>query len=363
VTRSPTLGVFLNGVPDFETLFPVIARLQSRGDLRLRVYATTKMMRLEPRIRALLKEAGIRASVWPNRLQKMAFPLWMRGIDAVLTLGDPLTDVSGHKRRMRYLARTGMPTIYLQHGVIQLGLTYAYERDEIPFHSNLIYLFEPLAENRALFSEDTRSRMRVSGFLKQAVLPPKSVPQSIAGTLASYKQRILLCHSFRWNSRFPAPVVQDFYEMVEAFAKAHPETGLIIRSHRGKRRSMHASFDDALAKRCPNIHFSYHHQGALKRLSITDALALADMMVTTASTTVLDAAYLDKPVALYRNDSDKFQGLPNIETLPDLEHFAAHPETTQPALKALRNHYGDLETNLTRTADEIAGFMAKRFGA
>jgi hypothetical protein len=352
------LGVFLNGLPDFEVLFPTLAALARRPEIVLRVYATLSLMRAEPRVRRLLADAGIVPVVRPNRLMKLApwYRRALRDLDAALVLSDPLNDRTGHARRTEAMAAMGLPTIYLQHGVIQTDLTYRAHDRPVPFHSDLIFLFEPVDDQAAVFATGVKDRMVVGGFCKSALLPQRRPPASAMARLSQYRQRVLFCHSFRWDGRYSDAQVEGFYGMIDRFCRAHPDIAVIIRAHRGKRRGAHGDHDRRLARAVPNVFFSFQHTGELRGLTMTDAVALCDRVVSTASTALLDALYLGRPTAVYLNDSDKFAPLPQVSDADSLAAFADLGWTE--GMQAVIERYGDPVAN----ADSIAARIADHLG-
>lgn len=356
----PKLGVFVNGIPDFENLYHLLWRLKARGRIDLRVFTTSGLLRLEPRTRALFRGAALDPVIRPNRLMK--WPVWyrrvLRDLDMVLTLGDPLNDQSNHGHRTAHMADIGLPTIYAQHGVIQEDVTYRKHDRTIDFHSGLIFLFEPLGANRTLFAPGVTDRMTVSGFLKKPSLPPKPPQAGFAADIAGYRQRLLFCHSFRWAGRYSGADIDAFYGMIEGFARAHPDVAIIIRAHRGKRRGAYSDYDRKLQAAVGNVYFSYQHSGPMKGMTMTDVLALSDVVVSTPSTALLDALYAGQPAGVYLNDSEKFAGLPQVSDAAGLAALSAGGMTD--GMRDLLRRFGDVDANIERTCDQIEAFAQDR---
>ena len=122
-TRKLTLGVFIFGVPEFETLFHLLKRLNERGKLDLKIIFPSSLCRIEPRVPQLLNEAQLPYKVLSSKVIKYFYWGCFRGLDAVLGISDPFIDYRrAHKRRNRYLVKLNLPSIYFQHGVVQAGL-------------------------------------------------------------------------------------------------------------------------------------------------------------------------------------------------------------------------------------------------
>lgn len=355
MTRPARIGVFLNGLPDFEALFALLKVLAGHGALDLSVFMTTALARKEPRAAPMLRAAGMVPVVRPNRWLKHVYRPYLKRFDILLGLSDPLTDGTAHGKRTAEIARAGVPCVSVQHGVIQRDWTYSNDGTELPWGSGLVLLFEP--PEPSVFGE-AAAIARPVGFLKPAVFAPRPLAPETAHSFAKYRQRLLFCHSFRWADRFSQDQIRACYDLIERFARANPDVLTILRSHRGKRRAAMEALDHRL-QACPNVVFSRQDSGPLKGLTMTDVLAASDLMISTPSTALLDGLYMDRPAAVYANDSEKFEALPQITNLGALQAFSDAPERFAPAYDAVRGRFGRIEDNLARAAEEIEAFAAR----
>lgn len=262
-----------------------------------------------------------------------------------MTLTDPTMDLSTSRPRSQAMLQMKLPTIFIQHGVLQGRLNMSTAKLDTHFESKLLLLFEDLLIPEVL-TREARERTAVVGFIKPVLFPPRS-PKS---ALPDLKTTVLFCHSFRWAGRYGDDDVTRFHDMVGAFASKHPDHLVIIRSHRGKSRDLYKKQEGALSK-IPNIVFSHAHRGPLKGMSMTDVLALADICISTASTAVLDSVYFGLPTAIYENDQSVFRDLPNIDGLDSLERLIANPALADTA--SVRAHYGEISANIERCCDHI----------
>lgn len=362
-TARPKIGVFLNGIPDFENLYHLLRRLRARDRVDLRIFATNALMRIEPRTRAMFAQAQLSPLIRPNRLMKWK-PWYRRALadlDVVLSLGDPLTDTSNQGQRTAFMAEIDMPTIYLQHGVIQGDVTFRMNERAVDFHSDLIFVFEPPHEAGPIFAPGVTDRMVISGFFKKpSLLPPKPPAPAFAQELARYRQRLLFCHSFRWTGRYSEADINAFYEMIETFARTHPDVAVIIRAHRGKRRSAYADHDARLQAAVGNVYISYQHSGPMKGMMMSDAVALCDVVVSTASTALLDALYEGRPTGVYLNDSEKFADLPQVTDAESLAALAN--DGFSGGMQQIISRYGDVDANIERICDEVEEHAVRKAG-
>ncbi len=343
------IGVFLNGLPDFEALFALLRVLAARGRVEIVVFATTALIRKERRVLPLLRGAGLAPIVRPNRWLKHAYPLYLGRFDTLLGLSDPATDGTAHGKRTAAIARAGKHCISVQHGVIQRDWTYSDSGATLPWDSDLVLLFEP--PEPSVFGPAIGKATSV-GFLKPAVFAPRPLPPDVASTFARYRQRLLFCHSFRWQDRFSQDQIRTCYDLIEGFARANPDVLTILRSHRGKKRAPMAELDRRLAA-CPNVIFSHQGSGPLRGMTMTDLLAVTDLMISTPSTALLDGLYAGRAAAVFANDSQKFEGLPQITDGASLQAFSDAPERFATAYDALLQHFGDIDENLVRAAEAI----------
>lgn len=356
-TGKRTLGVFLIGIPDFETLFPLLRRLKERGALELKIILPSSLCRFEPRILKLLNEAQLPYQVLHSKVIKYFCRGCFRDMDAVLGISDPFMIYRRvHRRRLRYLVKLKIQSIYFQHGVIQTDLNcgnpldWGVPLEKIDYYSTAAFLMEfPAKSQQKYFTDSALSRIEVSGFIKKSCYPPKSLPPSISSQMSRYDVRLLICHSLHSN-RFAEKEIDALYSIIEKFAMDNPSIGVIVRPHRGKRRKRYEAHDRKLQKTCNNVHFMYNHHGPLKRMSITDAISIVDMVISTPSTAILDSIYMGKPTAVCLNYHTIFEGLPQITDANSIQKFVYDAgENQESTIRQFIARYGDIDENIERT--------------
>ena len=359
-SRKLTLGAFLYGVPEFEALYPLLERLNERGELELKIILPSSLCRLEPRVPKLLNEAQLPYQMLYSKVIKYFYWGCFRGINALLSISDPFMDNRrAHKRRNRYLINLNLPSIYVQHGVIQTDLnsgnpiTWGFPKKQTNFYSIAAFLMEyPNQTQQESFTESALSRVEVSGFIKKPCFPPKPLPSRIASQLSKYEVRLLICHTLRSNE-FNEIEIQPFYSMIEKFATDNRNIGVIVRPHRGKRRKRYELHERRLEKKCNNVYFMYHHHGPLKRMSIIDAVSITDMVISTPSTAILDSIYMGKPVAVCLNYHAIFESLPQISDANSIENFVVNARNNQEGAEQLIARYGNIDKNIEQTCLKV----------
>lgn len=343
------ISVFFNGMPEFENLFRITERLAARGKVTPVCFAPFEVVRREPRLKRLIAASGLNFTIRPNRLFKLFPKHYVKQADCSMVLTDPSIDIGPHRSRSQAILELGMPTLLVQHGVIQAHITFTADRDPVDCYSERILTFEALDE-RSPLSEDARQRARTVGFIKPVLFPPGAS----SSTLPDRNRTILFCHSFRWEGRYGQEDVSRFFTLIKDYAARHADDLLIVRSHRGKVRDLYKAQTDALSDH-PNIVVSHAYQGPLKGMSMTDVLGLSDVCVSSASTAVLDSIYMDRPTAIYENDQHFFRTLPNVTDLTSLEAFLADPSISDVA--GTQAHYGAIRENIERSCDVIEDWV------
>ena len=376
--RKRTLGALLSSSPAFETLYPLLKRLKERGELELKIIASSELCRTEPRIPKLLSESQLPYRTLSKTSYRYFYWTCFRDMDALLDIADPAESLPPHRRRLidphrhqkkrnRYLVNLNLPIIFFQHGVVQTGLNCGFlgsmevNPEQTDFYSTSIFLMEyPAKSQQKYFSESALERIEVSGFINKPCFPTKSPPSSITSKLSKYDVRLLICHSFR-SSMVPKEQVQSFYSMIEQFANDNPKIGVIVRPHRGMKKRGYAAYERNLDKKCSNVHFMYFRYGPLKRMSMTDALSITDMMISTPSTAILDAVYMKKPAAVCMNNHIIFERLPQITDSASIKRFVIDAKYNQESAKQLIARYGNIDENIEQTCSKVEKIFKEIF--
>lgn len=359
MARKPVLLTYINGMPDFESLYPVLAVLAARGKIDVQTIIYGKLLRKEPRLEAAFRQYGHHPVAASKLRMKFLFGEPMRNADAVLGIADPFWDTTTRKLRSKHVVRVNKPSIFLQHGAYQRGVNARWTAEPMRYYSDLLLFWENLGENRQLFEDATAERVVPVGFTKQHILPQKIFSAELTEWMERFDKRLLVCQSFRWGlGRFNKDHIDHFYDMIDTLLTRHPDLGIIIRSHRGKVRRNHRSHDQKLRKKYANILFSHQYQGAMKGFTIHDALDVVDGMISPVSTTVLDCLYRGKPAAVFAEETPLFSHLPQIASIEDVEAFIATLDRTSDIPdNAILTQFGKLDANLVSAAEAIEHFM------
>jgi len=354
---KPKLLCYLNGMPDVESQYPLLAVLNRRGRIQLEVIVYKKLLRKEKRLKSVFEQYGYTPSVGSKLQMKFAFFGAISRCNAILTIADPNRDTTTRAQRSWYARRIGKPTIFLQHGAYQVGVNAGYETAPLSYYSQKLLLWERLDPNQTVISAESVTRVETVGFTKENILPTKVWSEDLLQWRERYTRCVLVCQSFRWGEgRYEKSDVDAFYTVISELAERNPELGIIIRSHRGKVRKIHRQHDNELEKRHCNVLFSRHYSGPLKGASIQDVLSLCDAMISPSSTTVLDCIYSGKPAAVFDEGLSIFSELNQISCVEDIESFLDDPNQTL-VMDKIVERFGVLDENLELAAESIERYM------
>lgn len=347
--EKPIVLAYLNGMPDVESTYPVLARLNERGRVNVKSLIYSKLIRKEPRLLKVFEAYGLKPTPASKLRMKLFYQRDIRESDTVLTIADPLWDSTTRKQRGSYMVKINKPPIYLQHGVYQRGINARWVDKPMHYYSSRLLLWESLTDNRELFDEETQLKVEKVGFTKKDVLPRLAPDSSTVQWLEKFEIKLLVCQSFRWgHGRHDADSIDNFYTVLDSFLARNQNVGVIVRSHRGKIRGNHRKHDKDLRAKHSNVLFSYQRSGPFAKYAIQDVVDLCDAMVSPVSTTVLDALYMAKPVAVFAEEIPFFSKLPQVDSLESLESFVFSLDKESTVYSDITEHFGNIDENIDK---------------
>ena len=276
----------------------------------------------------------------------------------LLVIQDPLRDGKNPRRR-RYIIESNFTTIHLGHSVVPddyIERRILKGSELLEFHSSLIFEYENLAESGSIYSAETLAKMQRSGILKKFHITPEA--SKYADILAPFHKTVLFAHEFRTRKRFSNTQMSEYFQMVKIFASENPNIALIMRPHRGRVKEWHKRFDDEMRQKFSNVFFSNQKNGLFKGALVNDLLKNSHALVSTPSTAVVDACYMNVPVAVALNDDKKYNDLPQVNDVGSLKKFVNNTDAYNDSFARIRNHYGNIESNIERTCERIESFVS-----
>lgn len=304
---------------DLDLLLPVARTLKNRGQ---GVFALIDplLYKESPRTRAALKDGGFRICVASPLSPRTLF--YLLRSSALMTACD--TTAGGHilGRRLTRLARfLGLRTFTVQHGFENIGLTY-YD-DEFPPHlvdfaAETIFTWGPLEGLDPRVPETIRRRCAAVGCPKQfdaKCLP--DAPRPFPG-----QKLVVVLENLHW-SRYGVKYQSSFLEDLEASAKNFPDAAFLVKPHHAGRWV--TSRFKGRRPACGNLAIADPQDPAWEPYTAPALIKLADAVITTPSTTALDAACLGKKtaVAAYGMSLPRYAPLPLLQDFFDWKDFIA----------------------------------------
>jgi hypothetical protein len=339
-------------MPDVEALLPLLDRVVARGRVEVDARLYGKLLSKYSRLPGALDGLDWRPSVDGKARMRLFYRGDLGRADGVVAITDPARDETATRRRSWAVLRSGTPSAFVQHGVLQTGVNFPGGGGLAPHSAERLLLWEEAVAPQVAGDP----RHRVTGFLKRRVLPPAPWHPEVAAWRRAHRDVVLMCHSFRWRGkRYGAEAVPDYFDMVEAVARARPGTGFLMRAHRAKAHPGYAAREAALAAELPNVIRCEEGRGPLAGATIEDAVDLADRVVSPTSTALLDAAYLGRPVAVLSDGVDLLSELPSVAAAEELEAFL--DGTADDGAGLLRARYGAVDENLDRAAGALEDWL------
>lgn len=118
----PRLLTWLDGLPTIEAVAPLLARIQARDRIDVRIFLPAGKFPRESAVARQLDRLGLTHVAVSRLRSKLLFQRDLNSGDAVLVLNDPAFDDSSRRFRSYMLRRSGKPVVFLQHGAFQRGV-------------------------------------------------------------------------------------------------------------------------------------------------------------------------------------------------------------------------------------------------
>lgn len=354
MTRKKRLFCALPHSPAFDSSFPLLERLQERGRVEPFVLLGPRLRQVEPRAEEVLKASGIRYVAASLLRLELTSAIDILRSDAVLTHSDPLAYGGKFRPRDSVTIRLGKPTIFVQHGMVQAGLHFAWVKPLWQFHAGLLLLWRSLPDPLPGFlASDLAERIQVTGLIKANRLKPSPSHAELARELSPWRKRLLICHNYGFeNASYPVESQRAAFAEWARIADARPDTLFVLRSHRGRRHPENEALVADLTRNRPNILLSERHAGLMRMASINDVVAVVDQVITHPSSVVLDAIYDGKPVGVYNAHQPELACLPQTDTAEQIAAFLDDPDPYRHTAP-IRAVYGEISRNLDIASEAV----------
>ena len=316
--------VFMDLVQDLDLALPLIDQLLARPDARLRVVVTSWLDERSPRVSAELESRGIVTDVVARDDVEQGRGPSLEGIDALVSVVE--TSDPAHARAHALFRRAkaeGVPTFSLQHGVENVGLTFADgPQGETRIISDHLFTWFDVGRAPEATPADLKPRLVPVGRPTQEVKTT-----DLRAVFASFQRLIAVFENLHWD-RYDETYRRRFLDDCAEFAQATPDAAILIKPHHAGMWT--AKNRAAFPQWGPNLVMADPSDPFWEPFTAPSLIAAADLVITTPSTVALDAALARKPVAVvaYGMDLPAFAPLPLLQTGADWIAFGAQGQAT-----------------------------------
>jgi hypothetical protein len=325
----------LDLIQDLELLLPLIDEWRDDPRWTLTIIVSDSILVSSPRmLRALLKR-GVIPLVLNRRDALLGNDQLVRGLDVLITASESTASTHKFGHFLTKMANhNGVRTYTLQHGLENVGLTYFDKQygADVTFASDRVLIWGKPEDLSSKTPQQTRDKALAVGrtVALNGVSSAPAIEQLQARTLVGVFENL---HWERYSSDFRAHFLADLLETVGA----RPDSVFFIKPHpAGQYLSKRFGL---LGKKPPsNLIVADPTQPEWEPFSVGAMLPLCTAVITTPSSVALDAAELDKPVAVaaYGLPLSIYHPLPLLQTAADWLAFvdaaiAAAPHLAQAA--------------------------------
>lgn len=352
------VGVLINLPQDLDAVLPVIDELRRRRRVYLRLMISPGVVEASPRVLQAIVERGIVPFALDGAAVLAGEDRILRDLDSLLTASE--TSLSPHKiaHALTETARgLGVRTYTLQHGVENVGLTYAdalHGRD-VAFAADRVLTWGDPRDLPSWVLPSTRDKAVAVG------RPNAARPVAPAARVALFDRPVLgVFENLHWH-RFTEAYRADFVADLLAVARAHADIVVLVKPHHSgrylvKNAALLSGVDNVVIANPLEAHWEPYTAPAL--------IPLCFAVVTTPSTVALDAAELDIPVAVARYDLklDAYTPLPELASTAEWQSFVrsarASPASARAQMAAWRDKVCIPGDAASRIADILIGSAA-----
>ncbi|MGE0742051.1 MAG: glycosyltransferase [Hyphomonadaceae bacterium] len=320
-------------VQDAELVLPVAQAARASGAFEVRIVMTDWLDRVAPQIGPRVAAAGFTPIRHARDALLTGLAPDLSQWDAVLTASESTS--ASHRFAHALVKRAkaaGLATFTMQHGLENIGLTYAGDGD-YEFASDWIFTWGKPSALPDWVSDATRARCIGVG---RAEAHAASKP--IAALQSETRGVVAVFENLHW-ARYDEAYRQSFVSDLLAAARARADLCFVVRPHpAGRFLTKNA---DRLRDAPENLTIADASAPDWAQASAVDLIARARAVITTPSTIALDAAQHDRPVAVaaYGLDLAAYAPLPTLSTAQDwldVLNDAPHGEV---ALTAFRRRH------------------------
>ncbi len=308
--EAPKIVFLFQLIQDFPVLEPVMNRLRVSGGWRLEAWVADRVHLLR---KSRLEKLGFPCRVFSHAAAKLGlFPSFG---DAKAFVSASESSLKPHWIAHKLAARAkhrGLRTFTFQHGLEQPGLTYA-TKERVEFLSDSVFLWGGLETLHSQVGAETRRKCIPVGRPSAQALHP------LAFSHALQTPFIAVFENLHWD-RFSEVYRENFLKDLGKCAECFPQIHFVLRPHPNNRWSVARTGE---LKRLPNFTLADPKALEWEEVDAGDLCVASAAVISTPSTTVLDAALAGRAVAvaLYDIKIDFYDSLTVLKSADDWNHF------------------------------------------
>ncbi len=293
-------------VQDLDILLPLAVELK-KANVTPICFVTWQMLKKSKRI---VKELERHNLSWETQILPRynggkfsidGYRPLLEGVSAVVTAVE--TSAVAHRHGHGVVKRAKakkIPTYTFQHGFENIGLTYfdnEFPPGSISILSDRVFTWCPNEKLSDSIQNDILQKCVAVGCTKE-YSPPTIPPNEI---FASAKQLIVVFENLHW-ARYTDSYRRLFLEGLETAAAKNPNCIFIVKPHHAG-KWLTERYNGEIPTQ-PNIVIANPSDPNWEPFTAPSLIGCADIVITTPSTVALDAAIMNVPVAVVKNDLD-----------------------------------------------------------
>jgi hypothetical protein len=334
-----TVAIYLYLAQDLDIAVPLIEELQARH-VRFKIILNASLESKSPRTLQTLQAMGLQwiteaePSRWTERRRRVGLtfaPAFLKDVTHFISIVE--TSVPAHRfarHLVKHCKRKGIKTFTFQHGIENVGLTYSdaeYPIENVSIESDCIFTWVSKDLLNPQVPASTKNKCIRIGCPKKTT-PVLSLPQ-LPDAWNSYSSKISIFENYHWG-RFTDQARNKFIEDLDAVASAHPDKLFIVKPHHAGQWLTKRYKGRKLTN--PNVMILDPADSKWQPYTAPAVIEHSDLVITTPSTVVLDAALQNKNVWIidYDQDASAYGNIPKITHRTDWDRAlnASHEDKT-----------------------------------
>lgn len=288
------LGVVIDLLQDLDLLVPVIDRVKCDRRFALTVIVSDTVLTSSPRVLRAILERHLAPLVVPRRDVLARSDQAVRGLDALLTASESTAGPHKFNNILTILARSnGVMTFTLQHGLENIGLTYIDHEYglNIVFESDHILTWGSPSALLSTVKHETRKKIIPVG---RTTRTKEACSDEVRTRLAGRKV-VGVFENLHW-ARYSNEYRERFITDLIAAARERTNFLFLLKPHHAGLFSVNHR---VLLKDAPNNLFVINpKEPEWEPFTASALIPHCFAIITTPSSVALDAAEIDKPVAI-----------------------------------------------------------------